>query len=117
MSTVSTASTASAVSTVSTLPFFVEKQCGFCVAEGLPELIFANRHDLRLIPAGPSTQHAVLINSLSNSVAIDFHMEKQLIYWTDVIDDKIYRGTRSRDANLGSFVTFCCPVVCNNLFF
>lgn len=37
----------------------------------------------------------VLISSLKNTIALDFfHSEEgDAIFWTDVVDDKIYKGT------------------------
>lgn len=36
-----------------------------------------------------------LISSLKNTIALDFFHSKEgdVIFWTDVVDDKIYKGT------------------------
>lgn len=32
---------------------------------------------------------------LRNTIALDFHFNHSLLYWTDVVEDKIYRGRLS----------------------
>lgn len=29
---------------------------------------------------------------LRNTIALDFHLSQSSLYWTDVVEDKIYRG-------------------------
>lgn len=29
---------------------------------------------------------------LRNTIALDFHLSQSALYWTDVVEDKIYRG-------------------------
>ncbi|CAG2069029.1 unnamed protein product, partial [Timema podura] len=57
-------------------------------------VIFSNRHELRGVDLQTFNVKA-LISSLKNTIALDFYHTKQsnMIFWTDVIDDKIYRGT------------------------
>lgn len=57
-------------------------------------MIFSNRHELRGIDL-QSMQAKALISSLKNTIALDFYHtpEANMVFWTDVIDDKIYRGT------------------------
>ncbi|KAL1115245.1 hypothetical protein AAG570_007276, partial [Ranatra chinensis] len=60
-----------------------------------PYVIFSNRHELRAIDL-TNFEAKALIMSLKNTVALDFHHvpgKGDTIYWTDVIDDKIYKGT------------------------
>ncbi|XP_014241482.1 low-density lipoprotein receptor-related protein 1 [Cimex lectularius] len=59
-----------------------------------PYLIFSNRHEIRSLDLITLSVRP-LISSLKNTIALDFfHGEKgDTIYWTDVIDDKIYRGS------------------------
>ncbi|XP_034243195.1 prolow-density lipoprotein receptor-related protein 1 isoform X1 [Thrips palmi] len=59
-----------------------------------PFVIFSNRHELRGVDLHSQSPKA-LISSLKNTIALDFyHSETEdKIFWTDVIDDKIYRGT------------------------
>ncbi|GIY95887.1 low-density lipoprotein receptor-related protein 1 [Caerostris extrusa] len=58
-----------------------------------PYLIFSNRHELRSVDLKTMTVKA-LISGLQNTVAVTFfHSDKgDLIFWTDVVEDKIYRG-------------------------
>lgn len=59
-----------------------------------PYIIFSNRHELRGIDLHTHNVKA-LISSLKNTIALDFYhsSEADVIFWTDVVDDKIYRGT------------------------
>ena len=43
-----------------------------------------------------------LLSSLKNTVALDFYYSKNetLIFWTDVVDDKIYRGSLINDNSI-----------------
>uniref|UniRef100_A0A493T8W4 LDL receptor related protein 1 n=1 Tax=Anas platyrhynchos platyrhynchos TaxID=8840 RepID=A0A493T8W4_ANAPP len=34
----------------------------------------------------------VLVPGLRNTIALDFHLNQSSLYWTDVVEDKIYRG-------------------------
>ncbi|KAK6165881.1 hypothetical protein SNE40_022703 [Patella caerulea] len=54
-------------------------------------IIYSNRHEMRRVDLEKMT-FVSLVAGLRNTIAIDYHYEKQLIFWTDVIDDKIYRG-------------------------
>lgn len=57
-------------------------------------VIFSNRHELRGVDLKNLNVKA-LISSLKNTIALDFYYKDNtsMIFWTDVIDDKIYRGT------------------------
>lgn len=59
-----------------------------------PFVIFSNRHELRAIDLHSFNVRA-LISSLKNTIALDFYHagNTTMVFWTDVIDDKIYRGT------------------------
>ena len=54
-------------------------------------LIFSNRNQLRRINL-VTKEYNVLVFNLRNTIALDFHYNSSLIYWTDVVDDKIYMG-------------------------
>lgn len=60
----------------------------------VPYVIFSNRHELRGVDLHTLSVKA-LISSLKNTIALDFYHKDDvdIIFWTDVIDDKIYRGT------------------------
>lgn len=54
-----------------------------------------------------------LISSLKNTVALDFYVTRQktFIFWTDIVDDKIYRGTLMGDDS----ITNIEPIIENSL--
>ncbi|XP_035218425.1 low-density lipoprotein receptor-related protein 1-like isoform X2 [Stegodyphus dumicola] len=58
-----------------------------------PYIIFSNRHELRSVDLKTMNVKA-LISGLQNTVAVDFYHSTKgdLIFWTDVVEDKIYRG-------------------------
>lgn len=37
---------------------------------------------------------------LRNTIALDFHFNRSLLYWTDVVEDKIYRGRLSESGGM-----------------
>ncbi|KFD53736.1 hypothetical protein M513_05441 [Trichuris suis] len=58
-----------------------------------PYIIFANRHELRMV--GLRDDLALpLATNLRNTIAVDFFYKSSepLIFWTDIATDKIYRG-------------------------
>lgn len=59
-----------------------------------PYVIFSNRHELRSVDLNTMSLRA-LITGLKNTIALDFfHSDSgDMLYWTDVVDDKIYRGS------------------------
>ncbi|CAH1393043.1 unnamed protein product [Nezara viridula] len=60
-----------------------------------PYVIFSNRHELRSVDLH-SLSVRPLISSLKNTIALDFlHDPKgaDIIFWTDIIDNKIYKGS------------------------
>lgn len=63
-------------------------------ANATPLLVFSNRHELRGIELPTFTSRA-LISSLKNTIALDWrrYHDTLELYWTDVVDDNIYRGT------------------------
>lgn len=59
-----------------------------------PYVIFSNRHELRGIELNTFGLKS-FISSLKNTIALDFYYTKNgdMVFWTDVIEDKIFRGT------------------------
>ncbi|RWS16456.1 hypothetical protein B4U79_10678 [Dinothrombium tinctorium] len=59
-----------------------------------PYIIFSNRHEIRSVDLR-TTAVRPLISGLKNTIALDFYhsVEGDIIFWTDVVDDKIYRGS------------------------
>ncbi|RZF40959.1 hypothetical protein LSTR_LSTR013214 [Laodelphax striatellus] len=62
--------------------------------KGTPYLIFSSRHELKGVDLITFNVKPLIFN-LKNTIALDFYHsnETDLVYWTDVIDDKIYRGS------------------------
>ena len=62
----------------------------------MPFLVFSNRHELRKISLkkNASEENKALISSTKNTIALDFYYSEEgyYMFWTDVVDDKIYRG-------------------------
>ncbi|KAL5005791.1 hypothetical protein ScPMuIL_016949 [Solemya velum] len=54
-------------------------------------VIFSNRHEIRRIDLH-SSSYISLVSGLRNTIALDFYYKERKIFWTDVVDDKIYSG-------------------------
>ncbi|XP_016534121.1 low-density lipoprotein receptor-related protein 1-like isoform X3 [Poecilia formosa] len=67
-----------------------------------PFIIFSNRHEIRRIDLNKG-EFSVLVPGLRNTIALDFHLNQSSLYWTDVVEDKIYRGKLSENGALTSF--------------
>uniref|UniRef100_A0AAZ3NRC3 EGF-like domain-containing protein n=1 Tax=Oncorhynchus tshawytscha TaxID=74940 RepID=A0AAZ3NRC3_ONCTS len=67
-----------------------------------PFIIFSNRHEIRRIDLHKG-EFSVLVPNLRNTIALDFHLSQNTLYWTDVVEDKIYRGKLSDNGALTSF--------------
>ncbi|XP_023125210.2 low-density lipoprotein receptor-related protein 1 isoform X1 [Amphiprion ocellaris] len=67
-----------------------------------PFIIFSNRHEIRRIDLHKG-EFSVLVPGLRNTIALDFHLNQSTLYWTDVVEDKIYRGKLSDNGALTSF--------------
>ncbi|KAA8591055.1 hypothetical protein FQN60_001998 [Etheostoma spectabile] len=67
-----------------------------------PFIIFSNRHEIRRIELHKG-EFNVLVPGLRNTIALDFHLNQSTLYWTDVVEDKIYRGKLSDNGALTSF--------------
>uniref|UniRef100_A0A672MS28 LDL receptor related protein 1 n=1 Tax=Sinocyclocheilus grahami TaxID=75366 RepID=A0A672MS28_SINGR len=67
-----------------------------------PFIIFSNRHEIRRIDLHKG-EFSVLVPGLRNTIALDFHLNESALYWTDVVEDKIYRGKLSENGALTSF--------------
>uniref|UniRef100_A0A8C6YKS8 EGF-like domain-containing protein n=1 Tax=Nothoprocta perdicaria TaxID=30464 RepID=A0A8C6YKS8_NOTPE len=59
-----------------------------------PFIIFSNRHEIRRIDLQRG-DYSVLVPGLRNTIALDFHLNQSSLYWTDVVEDKIYRALTS----------------------
>ena len=59
-----------------------------------PYVIYSNQHEIRSVDLN-SMAVRPLISGLKHTIALDFYHspEGDMIFWTDVMDDKIYRGS------------------------
>lgn len=68
----------------------------FCLIleKSIPQIIFSNRHELRRMDLDMFNVRSLTMG-LKNTVALDFFYSNNsyTLFWTDVIDDKIFRGT------------------------
>ena len=63
----------------------------FCIVGGKAYLIFANRVDIRRVLPDKS-EHDSILQGLQNAIALDFHVAKKYVFWSDVALDKIMRA-------------------------
>ena len=75
-----------------------------CISGPPPlEIIFSNRHEIRRLNVSEKS-YVSLVSGLRNTIALDFYYNKSSaltaspgdgsqVFWTDVVDDKIYAGT------------------------
>uniref|UniRef100_A0A8C5NES4 EGF-like domain-containing protein n=1 Tax=Gouania willdenowi TaxID=441366 RepID=A0A8C5NES4_GOUWI len=64
-------------------------------------VIFSIRHEIRRIDLH-KRDYSLLVPGLRNTIALDFHFSQSLLYWTDVVEDKIYRGKLSESGGVTS---------------
>ncbi|XP_077129136.1 low-density lipoprotein receptor-related protein 1B isoform X2 [Ranitomeya variabilis] len=62
-------------------------------------IIFSIRHEIRRIDLH-KRDYSLLVPGLRNTIALDFHFNQSLLYWTDVVEDKIYRGRLSETSGV-----------------
>uniref|UniRef100_A0A8D2ZZH8 EGF-like domain-containing protein n=1 Tax=Scophthalmus maximus TaxID=52904 RepID=A0A8D2ZZH8_SCOMX len=62
-------------------------------------IIFSIRHEIRRIDLH-KRDYSLLVPGLRNTIALDFHFNQSLLYWTDVVEDKIYRGRLSESGGV-----------------
>ncbi|TRY84843.1 hypothetical protein DNTS_002284 [Danionella cerebrum] len=62
-------------------------------------VIFSIRHEIRRIDLHKH-DYSLLVPGLRNTIALDFHFNQSLLYWTDVVEDKIYRGKLSESGGV-----------------
>ncbi|XP_072048564.1 uncharacterized protein [Amphiura filiformis] len=72
--------------------FTLDPNVKTCIAAGPnPLIIFTNRNDIRQYDL-ITNEYRLLFDNLRSAVALDFHIESQSVYWTDVADEQIRRG-------------------------
>ncbi len=54
-------------------------------------MIFANRVDIRKVLPDKS-EYTSILQGLENAIALDFHHQKEFVFWSDVTLDKIKRA-------------------------
>uniref|UniRef100_A0A671SMQ9 Low-density lipoprotein receptor-related protein 1B-like n=1 Tax=Sinocyclocheilus anshuiensis TaxID=1608454 RepID=A0A671SMQ9_9TELE len=64
-------------------------------------IIFSIRHEIRRINLQRG-DYSLLVPGLRNTIALDFHFSQNLLYWTDVVEDKIYSGKLSEGSGVSS---------------
>ncbi|ELK04590.1 Low-density lipoprotein receptor-related protein 1B [Pteropus alecto] len=64
-------------------------------------IIFSIRHEIRRIDLH-KRDYSLLVPGLRNTIALDFHFNQSLLYWTDVVEDKIYRGKLSESGGVSA---------------
>ncbi|KAK7175881.1 hypothetical protein R3I93_000216 [Phoxinus phoxinus] len=57
-----------------------------------PVLLFANRIDIRQV-LPHRAEYTLLLNNLENAIALDFHHNEELVFWSDVTLDRIMRAS------------------------
>lgn len=64
-----------------------------------PKIIFSIRHELRSINLHTLSSTSMTLG-LKNTIALDFlyFNNTYTLFWTDVVDDKIFRGTLEDDS-------------------
>lgn len=70
-------------------------------------IIFSIRHEIRRIDLH-KRDYSLLVPGLRNTIALDFHFSRSLLYWTDVVEDKIYRGRLSESGGMQPWDTCMC---------
>lgn len=73
-------------------------------------IIFSIRHEIRKIDLH-KRDYSLLVPGLRNTIALDFHFSHSLLYWTDVVEDKIYRGKLSDTGGMDLIFIFFSPAV------
>lgn len=64
-------------------------------------LLFSNQHEVRRM--GIKSKVTVsLLSGLRSTIALDFHYEKNMIFWSDVVDEVIYSGQLESDSILNT---------------
>lgn len=58
-------------------------------------VIYSNRHEIRSLDLHTTIMSRPLVSGLKNTIALDFYHSKEgdLIFFTDIVDDKIYKGS------------------------
>ena len=56
------------------------------------EIVFANRVDIRRFPLSDERFTSV-VKQLDNAIALDYHFWRQLLYWSDVTQEKIFMAS------------------------
>ncbi len=63
----------------------------FRAMEGHPSLLFAHKTDIRKISLDTHNDMVAIVNETRSSCAIDYNFRTGMIYWSDVMTQKIYK--------------------------
>ena len=89
------------------------KICVYYVDKADLVLLISNRHEIRRLKTHDVSMDS-LVSGLRNTIALDYYYNhskrggSSLLFWTDVFDDKIYRG--SLIANCKLILLFICYI-------
>lgn len=91
------------------------------VDNSTPQIIFSNRNEIRAIDLRTFSVKSLTMG-LKNTVALDFYYfnSTYTVFWTDVIDDKIFKGTIDNDSELLSkkyYFSTAHLLICNFVTF
>ena len=58
--------------------------------EGQPSLLFAHKTDIRKLSLD---RHSItpIVNNTRSSCAVDFYFKTGMVFWSDVVEEKIYK--------------------------
>ena len=59
--------------------------------EAHPSLLFAHKHDIRKVALNRNFDMVTIVNETRSSCAIDFDFRTGMIFWSDVMTQKIYK--------------------------
>ncbi|CAH1775549.1 unnamed protein product [Owenia fusiformis] len=64
----------------------------FCKANGdVPSLLFSNRRDVRVLKLDSTKDYKSFVDGTRSAVATDYDHARQLVFWSDVAEERIYR--------------------------
>jgi hypothetical protein len=55
-----------------------------------PSLIFSDRHVIRKLDVH-NGRTSVIVKETDSAIAMDYHWERKMVFWTDSANEKIYR--------------------------
>ena len=95
-----------------------------CTGQEHTYVIFSNRHEIRRLDTSQES-YVSLVSGLKNTIALNFYYNQDyegktkheqtegdgsLIFWTDVVDDRINKGTLISNCEWGLYAWLLSPV-------